>query len=139
MADFSNTSVVLVGSGATQTGTAFKTTNCDKLSVSYILTASAGSLSTTSFVLTGTNDDARAIDGTTVLPTLTTSTLISAVPGTIGLTAGVVLFTAAAAGSYEIIVNYSAVPKWVRPVFTFGTGGGTVTTQVTISAWSTST
>lgn len=138
MADFSVTQVALVGTGATQTGSAVKVTNCDKLSISFVITASAGSLNGT-LVLTGTNDDARAIDGSAVLPTLTTGALIATGAGTITYATNAITLTNTAAGSYEAIVNYSSFPKWVRPVFTFGSGGGTMVTQVTISAWSTST
>lgn len=137
MADFSVTEVSLVGAGATQTGRAIKVTNCDKVSYSFVITASAGSLAGT-LALTGTNDDSRAFDSSLTLPALTTASLITAVPGTITLVSTSVLTLAAVtAGTYEVTVAYSAFPKWVRPVWTFGSGGGTLTTQVTIAGWST--
>lgn len=141
MSDFLVTQTALVGAGATQAGISVKVVNCDKLSYSFIV--SIGSALTTgpsTLVLTGTNDDSRAIDGTLTLPTLTTSTAITALPANVTLTAGVLSFaTAVATGTYEICVSYSAFPKYVRPVWTLGGGGGTMTTQVTISGWSTST
>lgn len=138
MADFLVTEVSLVGVGATQTGRAIKLANCDKLSISFIISASAGSLNG-NLVLTGTNDDTRALDGSVTLPTLTTGSVITALPGTIALTANALTFTNATASTYEISMNFSSFPKWVRPVWTFTSGGGTMTTQVTIAGWSTST
>lgn len=141
MSDFLVTQTALVGVGATQAGVSVKVVNCDKLSYSFIV--SIGSSLTTgpsTLVLTGTNDDSRALDGTLTLPTLTTSAAITALPANVTLTAGVLSFaTAVATGTYEICVAYSAFPKYVKPVWTLGGGGGTMTTQVTISGWSTST
>lgn len=136
MADFLVTQVALVGVGATQTGSSVRVANCDKVSISFLITASAGSLNGT-LVLTGTNDDARAIDAAAVLPTLTGGTLISAVPGTITFASNAITLTNVASGTNEVTVAYSAFPKWVRPVFTFTSGGGTMVTQVTVAAWST--
>jgi len=141
MADFSVSEVSLVGTGATQTGRAVKMTNCDKVVLSFIVTiGSALTTGPSTLVLGGTNDDARAIDSSATLPTLTTSSAISALPANVTLTAGVLSFaTTVATGTHEICIAYSAVPKFVRPVWTLGGGGGTMTTQVTIAGWSTST
>jgi len=138
MSDFLVTSVSLIGAGATQTGTPVKVSNCDKLTYSFIISASAGSLNGT-LVLTGTNDDSRAIDGTLTLPTLTTGSAITALPSGVTYASNAITLTNVASGTYEICVSHSSFPKWVRPVFTFTSGGGTMTTQVTVSAWSTST
>lgn len=140
MADFLVTQVSLVGTGAAQTGIPVKVSNCDKLSMSFIITHSAN-ITAATLTLTGTNDDARAIDSSTVWPTLTTGSLISAVPANVALTSNVLTWGASAvtAGTYEIVLNYSSFPKYVKPVWGAVTGGGTMVTQVTISAWSTST
>ena len=44
MADFSVSEVSLVGTGATQTGRAVKVTNCDKVSMTLVITTSAATL-----------------------------------------------------------------------------------------------
>lgn len=139
MADFSVTQVALLGAGATQTGTAVKVSNCDKLSISFAITNSATITTNSKLVLTGTNDDARAIDGSSVLPTLTTGTVISVLPSGVALTANELVFTSVVAGTYEIAISFSSFPKWVRPVWTLVGGGGTMTTQVTVAAWSSAT
>jgi hypothetical protein len=139
MADFSVTEIALIGNGATQTGRAIKVANCDKLSISFTLTASAGSLTTSTLALTGTNDDTRALDGSVTLPALTTGAAITALQSGVTYASNAITFTTAAAGTYEVTVTYSSFPKWVRPVWTFGSGGGTITSQVTVAAWSSST
>jgi hypothetical protein len=138
MSDFAVTEIALINNGATQVGRAIKVANCDKLTISFQLTCSAGSLAGT-LALTGTNDDARAIDATQTLPALTTGSAITALPATVTYASNAITFTTTGAGTYEVSVSFSSFPKWVRPVWTFGSGGGTITSQVTVAAWSSST
>lgn len=139
MADFLVTEVSLLGVGASQVGRGIKVANCDKVSMSFAISNSSTITTGSKLVLTGTNDDARALDFSTTLPTLTTGSVITALPAGIALTANELVFTSVAAGTYEISMSFSSFPKWIRPVWTLVGGGGTMTTQVTIAGWSTST
>lgn len=136
MADFSVSEIALVGVGATQQGRSIKVTNCDKVLMTLVITTSAATLVGT-LTLTGTNDNDRALDGAASLPVLTTGTAISALPANITFASNAITFASPAAATHEITVSYSSFPKWVRPVFTFTSGGGTITDQVTIAGWST--
>lgn len=137
MSDFLVTEPALLATGATQIGRSIKVANCDKVTLSVTVTVTAATLQAT-LSLTGTSDNERALDTTAVLPVLTTGTLITAVPGTVTLPGtGLLTFNNLGIGTQEIIISYSAFPKWVRPIWTFTSGGGTVAVSATIAAWST--
>jgi hypothetical protein len=136
MADFSVSEVALEGVGATQTGRAVKVTNCDKVLMTIVITTSAINLVGT-LTLTGTNDADRALDTSVALPVLTGGTAITALPSGITFASNAVTFATGAAATAEITVAYSAFTRFVRPVFTFTSGGGTISNKVTISGWST--
>lgn len=136
MADFLVTEVALVGTGATQIGRSIRVANCDKVTLSCVVSVTAATLQAT-LALTGTNDNDRALDNAAVLPALTTGALVSAVPGTVTYAGNAITFNNLGIGTQEVVVSYSGFPKWVRPIWTFASGGGTVSVQATIGAWST--
>ena len=119
-----------------QIGRTFRVINCDALTIAVVATVSAATLQAT-LALTGTNDDGRAFDTSAVLPALTSGALITAVPGTVTFTGGLLTFNNLGIGTQEIILDYTGFTKWVRPVWTFTSGGGAVSVQATLAAWST--
>ena len=129
MSDFAVTEIALIGNGATQVGRAIKVANCDKLSLSFTLTCSAGSLTTSTLGLGGTNDDARAIDGSVVLPLLTTGSALTALQSGVTYAANAITFTAAAAGTYEVSITYTAFSgSGFAPCGLSARAAGTITT-----------
>lgn len=128
---------VLLAASATQIGRTVKLSNCDKVTLSIVATVSAATLQAT-IGLTGTNDEARAADGVTTLPAVI-GALISVVPGTVtySTTTGLLTFNNLGIGTQEIVINYANFPRWARPVYTFTSGGGTVSISASIGAWST--
>ena len=136
MADFAVSEVALIGTGATQNGRSIKVNNCDKVLMTIVITTSAINLVGT-LTLTGTNDPDRALDTTTTLPVLTSGAAITALPSGITFASNAVTFATGAIGTAEITVAYSAFTRFVRPVFTFTSGGGVISNQVTIAGWST--
>jgi hypothetical protein len=132
------TELVLSGSSGTQIGRTVRVPSCDSVVLSVVATVTAATLQAT-LGLTGTNDDARAFDTGAVLPALTSAALISVVPGTVtfSTTTGLLTFNNLGIGTQEIVIDYTGFTKWVRPVWTFTSGGGVVSVAATIAAWST--
>ena len=137
--DIALTELALIATSGTQIGRPIRVANCDELSVSFTVSVSAGTLQAT-FALTGTDDDSRAFDYGAVLPALTTGT-ISVLPSgvTYSSTTGLVTFNNPSAGTIEVVITYgsSNFTKYVRPLWTYTSGGGTVAVQATIAAWTT--
>lgn len=123
-------------SNANVTGQTIELSSCSALSLTVLVSVSAATL-VGSVQLTATNDDARAYDLTSTLPALTNGVAITPLPANITLEAtGLLTFASPAIGTHEITIAYPAFPKWVRPRYVFGSGGGTVDARVTVAAWS---
>lgn len=134
--DLLMTELVLVGTGATQIGRTIRPVGADECTMGVVVTVTAATLQAT-LALTGTDDDSRAFDTGAILPALTSGTLISVVPGTVTLAGtGLLTFNNLGIGTQEVLITYSALTKWVRPVWTFTSGGGSVSVNATVAAWS---
>jgi len=128
--------VALIAASGTQIGRPIRVAGCDELSVSLVVSVTANTLQAT-FALGGSNDDVRAADYGATLPALTTGTTSTLLTGvTYSGTTGLVTFNNPAIGTYEVVITYSAFPRTVRPLWTFTSGGGTVSAAATICAWS---
>lgn len=129
--------IPLVASTANLNGQTVELSSCSKMSLTVLVSVSAATLSATVQV-TGTNDDARASDLSSVLPTLNNGVVITggALPGTVTYTNGVLAFANLAIGTYEVTIDYPTFPKWARVVYTYTSGGGTVDLRATLAVWS---
>ena|ERR1700755_828117 len=130
--------LALQASSGTQIGRPIRVAGCDEMSVSFTVSVSAATLQAT-FGLTGTDDDTRALDYGAVLPALTTGTT-SALPtgATYSGTTGLITFNNLGIGTSEFVITFgNNFTKYVRPLWTFTSGGGTVSVSATIAAWST--
>lgn len=128
---------LLTGASATQIGRTVRLANCDKVTLSVVVTVTAATLQAT-LGFAGTNDEARAADGVSAIPTISSAALISVVPGTVTLPAtGLLTFNNLGIGTQEVVINYTNFPRYARPVWTFTSGGGTVSVSVSVGAWST--
>lgn len=138
MADIVKNQQLLGAGSADASGYTVQVSQCNKLTMSVFVTVTAATLVGT-VALTGTNDDARALDITPLsLPTLATGKELSVLPTgfTFTPTTGLLAVSSPAIGTYEVILSYSDFPKWIRPVYDFTSGGGTVSVSATVSAWS---
>lgn len=126
---------VLSGSSADVVGQTVQVSGCDKLQLTVTLTVSANTLQGT-LTLTGTGNPATALDPSSTLPVLTTGALITAAPSGITFASNAITFNNPAIGTYEVTVAYSSFPAWVRPVYDYTSGGGTVDVSAVLSAWS---
>jgi hypothetical protein len=136
--DILMTELALVGTGATQIGRTLSVPKVDRLTMGVVVSVTAATLQAT-LALTGTNDNVRAFDTSQVLPALTSGVLITAVPGTVTLAAtGLLTFNNLGIGTQDVTIAFTGgFTKWIRPVWTFTSGGGTVSVQATVCAWST--
>jgi len=126
---------ILAGSNADTAGLTVQVSNCDKLTLTLALSVTAATLQGT-VTLNGTSDPVTALDPTSALPVLTTGALITAAPSGITFASNAITLNNPAIGTYEVTVAYSSFPAWVRAVYDFTSGGGTVDLRATIGAWS---
>ena len=81
---------------------------------------------------------ASALDPSSTLPTLNTGKIISVAPTEIAYsdTTGLLSYASPGVGTHEVTLAFASFPKWVRPVYDFTSGGGTVDLRAVIGAWS---
>lgn len=130
--------LALQASSGSQIGRPIRIVGCDELSISFTVSVSAATLQAT-FGLTGSNDDTRALDYAAILPALITGTT-SALPSgaTYSAATGLVTFNNLGIGTSEVVMTFgNGFTKYVRPFWTFTSGGGTVSVSATLAAWST--
>ena len=137
MTDILKSQTVLVASTNDTTGQTVQVSNCQSLTLTITAAVSAATLSAT-VRLCGTNDDTLALNPSSTLPTLNTGAAITVAPAEIVYddATGLLTFTNPAIGTHEVTLAFSSFPKWVRPVYDYTSGGGTVDLRVVIGAWS---
>jgi hypothetical protein len=135
MTDIFKNQTVLGASNADASGITVQVSNCDKLTLTVALSVTAATLQGT-ITLKGTSDPVTALDPTSTLPVLTTGALITAAPSGITFASNAITLNNPAIGTYEVTVAYSSFPAWVRPVYDYTSGGGTVDVRATLGAWS---
>lgn len=135
MTDIFKSQPVLGASTADTSGLTVQVSNCDKLTLTLALSVTANTLQAT-VTLTGTSDPVTALDPTSTLPVLTTGALITAAPSGITFASNAITLNNPGVGTWEVTVAYSSFPAWVRAVYDYTSGGGTVDARATIGAWS---
>jgi hypothetical protein len=135
MTDIFKSQPVLAGSDADVSGLTVQVSNCDKLTLTITLSVTAATLQAT-IALTGTSDPVTALEPTSTLPVLTTGALITAAPSGITFASNAITLNNPAIGTYEVTIAYSSFPAWVRAVYDYTSGGGTVDVRATLGAWS---
>lgn len=126
------TEQLIVGASTTSLiGRYTEASNCEKLTMTLVFIASAGTLAAT-VSLGSTNDDPLVSS----FPALTNGDAIAGLTTGITYAAGVITVASPAAGTYEVTVSYPSFAKWVRPSYVYTSGGGTVDLKVIVSAWS---
>lgn len=129
--------VALIGSAGTQIGRTINMANCDKVSVSLVVTTTAATLVGT-FGVGGTDDDSRAADEAIALVAVAGgSTSVLPANITYSSATGLVTFASPAAATHEVVMTFTSFPKYFRPLFTYTSGGGTVSVTATVAGWST--
>ena len=137
MTDILKSQTVLVASTANVSGQTIQVSNCQSLTLTVTASVDAATL-VAALRLTGTNDDASALDPSSILPTLNTGEIITVAPTEITYTAatGVLAYASPEVGTHEVTLAFTRFPKWVRPVFDYDSGGGAVDVRVVIGSWS---
>lgn len=137
--DIQFTEQAIQSASGTTIGRPIRVAGCDRLSVSFTVSVTAATLQG-SLSLGGSGDDTRAQDYGAALPALTSGTN-SALPTGITYSGTTGLFTLnnPSIGTSEFVITYTAgtFPRFVRPLYTFVSGGGTVAVSCTVAAWST--
>lgn len=137
MSDILKSQIVLSASTTDVSGQTVQVSGCYALTLTATVVVTAATLSA-AIKLTGTNDDATALDPSTVLPTIVGGQLITTAPAEITYTAntGVLAFANPPIGTHEVTLAFPNFPKWIRPVYDYTSGGGTVDVRVIVGAWS---
>jgi hypothetical protein len=134
--DFLVQEVALLGSSGTQIGRTIKIANCSHVSVGLVVTVTAATLQAT-FGMGGTNDENRAADQAIALPIVNSGTASVLASGiTFSSTTGLLTFNNLGIGTTEAVLTFTSFPRYARPLWTFTSGGGTVSVAATICAWS---
>lgn len=121
----------LVGAGAASAnGDWLQMARGDAWSATIRVSASAATLAAT-MKFQATDFDAKSGSEAT----FTGWTAASALATGITLANGVWTFASPSAGTYEILLVSYTMPRWLRAVWTYTSGGGTVTADVSISGW----
>jgi len=137
MSDILKSQIVLTASNVDVSGQTVQVSGCHALTLTATLSVTAATLAAV-IRLTGTNDDATALDPSSVLPTIVGGQLITVSPAEITYTAntGVLAIANAPIGTHEVTLSFPNFPKWIRPVYDYTSGGGTVDVRVIVGAWS---
>lgn len=128
--DSGNANVLVGAASTTVSGEWLNVGKCRMYSVTLRVTASAATLAAT-FKLQGSDFGAKSGSEVTFIGFASASTL----PANVTYAAGVVTFASPAAATHEVILTSLVAPRFLRGVWTFTSGGGTVAADAALSCW----
>lgn len=136
MTDLLKSQPILIASSADVVGAPIQVSNCQSLSVTVRVVASAATLAAT-VAIGGTNLDPFSEPAPT-FPALLTGKVIAGGSTEVDFepTTGVLTIANAPIGLSEVTIAFTEFPKWIRASYDYASGGGTVDLQVVLAAWS---
>jgi hypothetical protein len=128
--DSGNSNLLVGAASATVSGDWLNIAKSDFFSVTLRATASAATLAAT-FKLQGTDFGTKSGSEATLI----NFTLASVLATNVTYAAGVVTFASPLAATYEVVLVALGCPRFVRGVWTYTSGGGTVAADAALSCW----